>query len=256
MLTPTHIPPGAPTTPPLTFADIYDRVVGPDYWERWWPVFDRLVDTHQLTFATVCDVACGTGETVRRLSRRGVTVSGTDLCPDMIRVATTKCARWRPLLQVQPMQALQLPQPVELIICAFDSLNMLADADQLVTTLHRFASQLIPGGHLICDLVTRTHLAETWGSGEISAQIDDIQTIWHTHWQPDTLTIHLSAFIPTGEGHTERVVQQVTETAFPQTVIETAMTDAGFELLEARDMDSWGAGSEQSERLFYLLRKV
>ncbi len=239
------------------FADIYDRVVGPDFWSLWWPAFERTLAAHNVSFQSVADVACGTAETALRLAREGYTVYGTDISDEMIQVAKQKCAGTDVHLSVQDMTALDLPEPVDLLLCCYDSLNMVANPDALRACFAGFFAALAPGGNVICDLATRRHLEEDWGSGEIHVTVGNIDTVWHTLWDSDNAvsTIHLTATVPEGPDGLSVVTCRVIENGFPKQVIDQSILDAGFLICDVRDMIPWTPGTEDGQRLFYLLRK-
>ena len=240
---------------PPTFADIYDRVVGPDFWDLWWPHFKALTARHGLTWNSVCDVACGTGEALHRLAAPEVRRYGTDQSPDMIRVATAKCPDAH--LWVGPMQALQVPEPVDLLLCAYDSLNMLPTEQALKDTLAGFAAALSPGGHVVCDLATVTHLSEDWGTQEIHTTADDLETVWHTVWDPRRweLTVHLTVTVPRPDQGVWLVTERVVERGFPKALVDRAIERAGLTTLDVSDLMSGRPGSDGGRRLVYLLRK-
>lgn len=254
METPT---PAVPPPPAPTFADIYDPVVGRDFWGHWWCAFERVVADHGVRFASVCDVACGTGEMVRRFARQGLAVTGVDHDPDMLRVARDKCADTGARLLLQPMQELAVPAPVDLVICCYDALNHLDSLDALEATFHRFAAALNPGGHVVCDLATVRHLAVDWGTGTFRALTGGMESLWHTVWEPEARrsSIHLTVMVPRRSGKPARVTQAVVEYGYPKADIESAMARAGLTVVEVRDMIPWTKGDEGAERLFYLLRR-
>ncbi|MFQ5508733.1 MAG: class I SAM-dependent methyltransferase [Leptospirillia bacterium] len=240
-----------------TFADIYDPVVGSDFQDLWWAAFERAMTEHDIRFGSVCDVACGTGETLSKLARMGVRAHGIDSSADMIRVATAKCEGRGATFQVGSMQDLALTQPVDLLLCAYDSLNMLASEDALFHTLRRFYDVLTPGGHVICDLATVRHLAEDWGSGEIRTRAGDIDNVWHTVWDADArrLTVHLTAAVPNGAGGRHHVNVRVMEHGFIKARIDDAIAAAGLTVLAVHDMIPWTPGDDDADRLFYILKR-
>jgi len=243
-------------TATLTFADVYDAVVGRDFWSHWWRAFERVAAEHGVEYASVCEVACGTAEIARRFARKGHAVTGVDLSEDMIRVATAKCQGTGVRLQLQAMETLTLEKPVDLIVCCYDSLNRLATPALLETTFARFAAALSPGGHVVCDFATRRHLERDWGTGVVRAMTGGVESIWQTVWHPGEgcLAVHVTAFVPGPDGHTVPVTERVREYAHSKDHIDAAVARAGLEVLEVRDMLSWAPGDEAGERLFYLLR--
>lgn len=241
-----------------TFADIYDAVVGDDYQGYWWSGFERFEKAFNLRYDSVCDVACGTGTTALRLAARGVPrVHGTDISDDMIRVARDRAAAAGAdvAFAVQPMQALSLPHPVDLILCAYDALNALPSEADLRRTLRGFFDNLTPGGHVVCDLATLRHLAEDWGDGEIAVD-EPYPGVWHSVWDDERLrlTVHLTVAVPHGDG-SHRVTARVLEYGYPQAVIGNAIAAAGLVIRDARDLIPWNPASEAGDRLFYLLQK-
>jgi len=249
-------PPTRPAPPPRpTFADIYDAVVGRDFWGHWWRAFERLEREHGLKYASVCDVACGTAEIARRFALRGLAVTGVDLSEDMIRVARRKCAGTAVRLRVDAMERLELETPVDLIVCCYDSLNRLATPALLEATFARFAAALAPGGHVVCDLATRRHLERDWGTGVVRAMTGGVESVWQTVWHPGRacLTVHLTAFVPGPDGAPVAVTERVEEYAHAKADIEAGIARAGLKVLEVRDMLPWAPASEAGERLFYLL---
>jgi SAM-dependent methyltransferase len=256
-LTPPPPPrPAGGTTPfPPTFADIYDAVVGRDFWSHWWRAFERAAADHGVRYASVCEVACGTAEIARRFARQGHRVTGVDISEDMIRVARAKCGA-EVDLRVGAMERLTLERPVDLIVCCYDSLNRLATPEDLAATLGRFAASLSPGGHVVCDLATRHHLERDWGTGVVRSVNGGIESIWQTVWHPREarLTVHVTAFVPGPDGETIAVTERAEEYAHAKGAVEAAVANAGLTVLEVRDMLPWDPGTEAGERLFYLLR--
>jgi predicted TPR repeat methyltransferase len=240
---------------PPTFADVYDAVVGRDFWSHWWRAFERLEKVHGLTYRSVCDVACGTAEIARRFALRGLDVTGVDLSEDMIRVARAKCLGTTVELRVQAMERLAVARPVDLIVCCYDSLNRLASPELMETTLGRFATALAPGGHVVCDLATRRHLERDWGTGVVRAVTGGIESVWQTVWHPDRgcLDVHVTAFVPGPDGRPVPVTERAREYAHAKDAVEAAVARVGLRVLDVRDMLPWEPGSEAGERLFYLL---
>lgn len=263
--TPPLMPPSPPSRPRpspapgsvRSFADIYDPVVGRDFWGHWWRAFDKARRRHRIRFESVADVACGTGEMALRFARQGAAVFATDLSDDMLRVAAAKCAGTGVRLERQAMQALEVPEPVDLLVCAYDALNHLPGLEDLRATFRRFFAALKDGGHAVCDLATVHHLARDWGTGTFRHVSGGMESIWQTVWYPDQrrATIHLTVLVSRKAGGPARVTQRVVELGYTLAEIEAAIADAGFTVLEARDMIPWTPASEGSERLFYVLRR-
>lgn len=142
--------------PYSAFAFIYDRILGDSFFPFLRRNFDRLTRMYSLPLDSAADVACGTGTFVKFLcSRRIPKVIGVDRSHEMLKVALQKNQRNRCRFFSQDFLNLQLPEPVGLITCNFDSLNYLLNADELLKAFLKFRQNLKPGGCMIFDMITR-----------------------------------------------------------------------------------------------------
>ena len=104
---------------------------------------------------TALDLACGTGSLSCLLAERGLRVTASDISPEMLTEAYDKAlglSENRPLFVCQPMQELELPEPVDLAVCCLDSLNYLTDPADCRETFRRVCKNLTPGGAFLFDI--------------------------------------------------------------------------------------------------------
>ena len=117
---------GQATTPYNALARTYDALLGTRFFLQLRRTFEQLVRRYGIRFASVADVPCRSGTFVRYLRQSGVpTVYGVDRSPAMLCLAMTRNLGNGARFLHQDFARLQLPQPVELITCNFDSLNYL-----------------------------------------------------------------------------------------------------------------------------------
>jgi ubiquinone/menaquinone biosynthesis C-methylase UbiE len=111
-------------TPYATLAPLYDALLSDRFFPQLRTTFEWLVRRHGIRFASATDVACGTGTFVHYLREHDVpVVYGVDRSSEMLRVAIQKNLGNGARFLLQDFATLQLPQPVDLITCHFDSLN-------------------------------------------------------------------------------------------------------------------------------------
>lgn len=113
---------------------------------------------------SVCDLACGTGETALDFARRGRRVFAVDLSPALCRITRAKARRQKLRVRVfcADMRSFRLPEPVDLVSCEFSALNHVprkADLDRVVRAVAR---ALRPGGWFLFDVNTCSSLAEQY----------------------------------------------------------------------------------------------
>ena len=142
--------------PPYSaLALIYDRLLGDTFFPLLRRNFEWLSQIHPIRLDSVADMACGTGTFVKYLcSRRIPQVIGVDRSLDMLEIALRKNRRNRSRFFCQDFLNLQLPEPVSLITCNFDSLNYLLNPYQLFKAFQKFRENLKPGGCTVFDMIT------------------------------------------------------------------------------------------------------
>ena len=141
-------------TPYSGLACSYDRLVGDALAPSIRRSFELALRTFRVTFRSVADIGCGTGSFLSYLLRYGVPLWGVDASPSMLRMAAGRLPRAEVHLLRQDIRRLQLPRPVDLIVCNGDTLNYLLTREDLVRVFGRCRENLTPRGHLVGDLLT------------------------------------------------------------------------------------------------------
>ena len=172
------------TVPPYTgLARIYDRVMGDAIFPIIRDSFDRAVARFGIHFRSAADVGCGTGTFVRHIADCGVAVYGVDSSPSMLLKAAEKNRGNGVRLVRGSMEALRLPQRVDLITCNYDTLNYFTSLRALFRVLTSLHANLRPGGHLLFDVIVHT------GNGRPCKFIQRIKVpegfaVWTEHLDP------------------------------------------------------------------------
>jgi SAM-dependent methyltransferase len=141
------------------FAWIYDRHWGRDT-ERALATLDRLVLDARPAPARVLDLCCGTGQLDRALHARGYAVTGVDGSPEMIRHARRNapgCA-----FVVADARDFAVPEPHDLALCLYDSLNHLLEDGDLRRAFRAVRGALRPGAPFLFDLNMADGFRERW----------------------------------------------------------------------------------------------
>jgi SAM-dependent methyltransferase len=241
------------TIPYAGFASLYDAVLGNHFLSSLRYNFERLVWRYGLRFNSAADVACGTGVFARYLCQRGVpAVYGVDRSPAMLRVALARNRGNQARFFCQEFATLQLPQPVELITCNFDSLNYLLTTADLGQAFRRFHANLVPGGHAIFDMVTD----RPWwqGSRPFTERIThpNFRFVRSSHWDPKRCR-QTAVITITRNGRTEREVH--VERGYPPALVVQLLPQAGLTSLGTHDFETLGRPQPSSPRVVYVARK-
>jgi SAM-dependent methyltransferase len=98
---------------------------------------------------TVLDVACGTGEHVKRLAAAGFEVDGLDLSPAFVTIAHAKHPAGR--FFVADMTDFHVPQRYDAVVCLFSSIGYVRTLDRVEAALRCFREHLMSGGVILVE---------------------------------------------------------------------------------------------------------
>lgn len=237
-------------TPYATLAPLYDALLGRGFFLQLRRVFERLVRRYNIRLTSAADVACGTGTFVHYLCERGVPIIyGVDRSREMLRLAIARNRGNGACFLRQDITALQLPQPVDLITCNFDSLNYLLTGADLLRALRRFRANLKPDGHAIFDLITdhppwagpRPHVERVPLPGGAFTRV----TRWDARRGIQTAHLCISR---NGRRQQEVHVQR----GYPVAVVAGLLAQAGFALRGVHDFQTLGPATTRTWRAVYV----
>lgn len=134
---------------------VYDSGWG-DFSMHYTGLVEELLREHGMEKARVLDLACGTGVLAIELARRGHTVHGIDIAPEMVRRAREKSKGMRNVLfAVADMTDYRAGGEFDLVLCTYDSINYVLLLWDLRRMLKHVAEALRPGGLFLFDSNTK-----------------------------------------------------------------------------------------------------
>lgn len=235
-------------------APLYDILLGNRFFLQLQSTFEWLIRRYGIHFVSVADVACGTGIFVGYLREQGVpVVYGVDRSPEMLRIAIAKNQDNGARFLLQDFATLQLPQPVDLITCHFDSLNYLLTTDDLLRALRCFHANLNPAGHLIFDMITDRPPWQGPGPRVERVTGSGVTVVRVTRWNPrrgiQTALVSISR-----NGRSQREVH--VQRGYPVAVVAGLLARSRFALLGAHDFQTLGLARTRTPRAVYVARKA
>jgi SAM-dependent methyltransferase len=236
--------------PYATIAPLYDAILGDRFFPQLRRVFERLVRRYSIPFSSAADVACGTGTFVRYLCERGVpVVYGVDRSPDMLRVAIAKNQGSHARFLLQDFATLQLPQPVDLITCHFDSLNYALTTDDLLRALRRFHANVKPAGHVIFDMITGRPPGQGLGPRVERVTGRGVSIVRNTRWDPRRRIQTALVTISRNGGSQQEIHLQ---RGYPVAVVARLLAQARFAVLGVHDFQTLGPATAWTPRAVYV----
>lgn len=118
--------------------------------------------------ASILDLACGTGTLAMNFAQAGYATIGLDIATGMLTQAKAKQNEQDPdrKLSVRfaegDMRYFLLDEPVDVVVCHYDSLNHLSNETELRGTFLQVAQALKPGGLFLFDLNTLENYKTYW----------------------------------------------------------------------------------------------
>ena len=180
---------------------------------------------------TALDLACGTGSLSVRMAKKGYAVTGADISQEMLTVAYDKALELeenRPLFICQPMQALELPAPVDLVVCCLDSLNYLTDPADCRETFRRVFANLKPGGVFLFDINSACKLRGLDGQVFLD-ETEDTYCVWRAEFEETEHICYYGMDIFRRRGELwDRSFEEHAEYAYDAEALEQWLRAAGF----------------------------
>jgi SAM-dependent methyltransferase len=240
------------TEPYVTFALLYDALLGDRFFPEIRRAFERLVQGYGIRFTSAADIACGTGTFVRYLREGGVpVVYGADRSAEMLREAVRKNQDYEIRFLLQDFFTLQLPQRVDLITCNFDSLNYLLTTGGLLRALQRFHANLKPGGHLMFDMITDRPRGQGSRSRVEHATWPGVMVVRATRWDPRrSIQTAVVSIVRNDYAHREIHLQR----RYPVSMVVGLLAQARFTLMGAHDFHTLAPATNLTQRSIYVAR--
>ena len=186
------------------FAGLYDALMDDVDYDAWAEYYLALLASVGVKPGTLCDCACGTGSLSVRFAARGIRVTGVDLSGDMLEIAQAKARERgvRAMFVCQDICALQLPRPVDTLVCGCDGVNYLLDDDRLNAFFARARAALRPGGALAFDVSSPWKLRRTLGNNFFGEDRGDVAYLWSNRFDDaaQTVTMDLTFFVEQPDG--------------------------------------------------------
>jgi SAM-dependent methyltransferase len=198
---------------------------------------ERILEPLMPRVERMCDLACGTGSTALGFARQGIRTWAIDLSPGMCRVTRRKAraAGLRVRVLRADMRTFCLPEPVDLITCAFDALNHIPRKSDLAKVARAVSRALRPGGHFFFDVNNALGFESYW-KGAVWLEARDICGVMRNgnDAKAGRAWSDIEWFLREGRRWIRRR-ERVEEVCWTESQIRAALRAAGFKRARAWD---------------------
>ncbi len=209
------------------------------------------------------DVACGEGSFAVAMAQAGWQVAGIDRSAEMLALARERAAAAGVPVDFR-QRDMRRPFGLagfDLATCWYDSLNYLLLPEDLRAAFSNVNAALKPGGWFVFDINTIYSLAAGWAQTPCYVQQDNLSVfelhrINYNH-EEQIASVHVTAFVPTGENTWERIDEIHRERGYPLSEIEALLRGSraggGGECLGS--LRDFGPPKPTSQRVWFVARK-
>lgn len=195
---------------------------------------------------SILDMACGTAELEKIMSRSSIRFVGVDASEGMLREARMKCPGLK--LVHGDAASVRVPGKFDMVLLLFDSANHMNSLAHLKRLFRNARRHLVDGGFFIFDYLTAIGL-ERWEHIDIR-RVAGHTVISHGFYYPEdhSVDIFIEAFVKKGKYY-DRVYQKIVERTYRSADIFTALKEAGFAKILVSSFDP-GEELEEASRLW------
>lgn len=232
-----------------------------DYGEWADHISETIKKYEKVKTSLVLDLGCGTGKMTFELRDRGFDMTGIDLSPEMLSVASD-IMRERNisdvLLLCQDMSDFELYGTVDAAVCCLDGINHLtsdADAEKCFSLVHNY---LVPDGLFIFDVNTPHKFESVYGQNDYILEDEGVLFAWQNDYDRESrlCTFYMSVFREGDGGLWSREDAEQVERCFEMNVLKELLEKTGFELLLVCDGYSFSEATKESDRWYIVARCI
>lgn len=205
------------------------------------------------------DLACGTGGFSIELAKCGIEVIGVDSSATMLSKAYDKSleAGLNILFLCQKAQELDLYGTVDGAVCCMDSVNHIIEYDELCRSFEKVALFLEKNRLFIFDVNTEYKHKEVLGNNTFVLEKENVLCVWQNQCDDGIyVDMCLDFFKCTGQNNYERFSEYITERAYSHSELVNALENSGFRLVDVLEDMSFSKPGINSQRNFYIAKRV
>ncbi len=243
------------------FARYYDELTANIDYVRRGEYFHEIIKKFKETKENILlDLACGTGSISEVMARLGYDVIGVDNSDEMLGMAIEK--KFESGLNIQylcqDMRKLDMFGTVDVIICALDSINHLANLNDVRKVFEGAAFFCEMNGLFIFDVNTLYKHRKILSNNTFTYETDSVYCIWENtlNAETDEVRMNLEFFEREENGLYSRSGESFSEKAYSEESIERLLEESGFEVLAKYGDDTFEPPAETSQRIIYAARCI
>ncbi len=244
--------------PYVGFAEIYDLCMQSVDYQGWISYLGEILQRFDHHPASVADLGCGTGRTTLPWAERGLKTYGVDRSEPMLERARAAAAALG--LEVtflkQDIRNLNLPEPVDLVTCLYDTVNYILEPRGLLDLFAGVNRSLRPGGLMVFD-INSYHKLSSVKPEAFHFEGGDYHLIWQQRYSESERlwTVDLTGFVRDSGQLYRRFQEQHLERAYRRREITELVESAGLSCLACYRAYGFAPPEPEDDRFYFVTRK-
>lgn len=225
--------------------------------EQWGPyIYGLINDFCKIKDPSVTDLGCGTGTVTNYLATKGLDVTGVDISPDMLAIASSGDETGTVSWICADITEYDGPS-CGCFISTMDTVGHITDDKALFGMFASVSALLEDGGVFILDATTERHFEKTLGDNVFYEDYDDFTLLWVNHYDRANKINHaeLTLFELTEDDLYERFDGELTARCYSSREIEETAAKAGLKTVAEFGSLNREDPSDTDERIFYVFGK-
>lgn len=244
-------------------SDVYDEINGEIDYSVWADFVCEAIRRYSaIEVSDVLDLACGTGRMTIELAKRGFSMVGVDLSPEMLARARDAAADAGEgdniLLLCQDMCGFELYGTVEAAVCCLDSINHVTDAKKLRECFDLLRNYIAPGGIFIFDVNTECKFRDTYGNNAYVFECSGGVVTWQNFYNENRgyCDFLIDLFREREDGAYERSSEAQRERLWKPRTLAKLIRESGFETVGVYGDTDFRELNDKDPRAYYIIRRI
>ena len=243
----------AAQSPYQGLAPIYDYVMAHVDYDEWAAYIHALFARFAPDTTRVVDLACGTGNVSLALHRLGYEITGVDRSEAMLRVACEKACGTDVEFVQQDLRQLEGLGLFDAVTCLYDSINYLLKPADIDAALGGVQASVQPGGLFVFDICTERNSLRYFRNMRDSERGPGFSYERHSIYDPDR-RLQSNHFRIRCDGSDVAFEETHVQRIYPVAAIAARVEASAWELLALFDGFTFDKGTEESDRVHFVLR--
>lgn len=242
------------------FAYFYDELNGAANYKRLHRFIRRTFRRQGLKQGIVADLGCGTGTLSLALAKDGYDVLAADISSDMLEVLSDKlagCPKLAGRIQLLHQDLLKLDffGTIQGAVSTFDTLNHIGPAQQLAAAIERAAFFMDAGAVFIFDLNTPYKHQFVLKNQTFEVETPESRCVWSNCYDEKNACTHITVKTQQKEA-SESFEEAFTEYSYTANTVEEICKNAGLQVVQILDGDTFRSLKPQSQRMIFVTKKL